>query len=982
MKSAHLRSHPVHPSLSALCASVALLAACSGDPNPEPVAPTPAPVSLSGVVADGPLSGVTVCYDLNDNATCDLGEPTSAASDADGKFSLNVTAADAGRHGLVAVVPDSAVDKDTGNKVGTAFTLRAPAGSSTTPFISPLTTLVADTAAAQGQSTADAEAAVRAQLGLSNSPLANYVSAGDAQAGTFARTVNTVIIEVNKLANAAGVSAEAKKALLASVTTNDLKALATLVNSAGAGTPAQVAAAVTQSVLADRNLNPTTVADQAKFAVDAAAPVAAAPPGPFVSVRRFTYSDANNYQYQVFVGNSTPGTDGTFAASETRANLVAGVNQPFNRNQVYWHKTLNRWEVCDRQWQVSVTTPAQAASGATPAKPQQSVFCGASVSASKIGEYDVAGQKMADVVAAIRASTLPDFVGFDTDAAGLPVKWGPDPALLGTDVFPPGSKFSKREQTSEIGETERYSLTDKPRVIPASGSGGYRQAATFDDFKRMSGNFVDTAALVSNLNSSFLDDLPAAQADATLSPIKRYRAAFDPAGTAVRYFACDVLASANTSQNCVALGDGSTRIETRADARVLSFETGYPAALLTTHGRKRLFVERSGAVFGGNVDLQRTRYQQRPNTIAWNALRSKLGMAEPAAPVAPAGPGPFETLRVWTFTDAANYFFRLFSGDSSVLDTRGYFNVAEERRSVVGGVVQPLARNQLLWTGTEWFDCPAEATGNFSVNSVAPFNSAYCKAYLDERYNSATVTLEGRVIADVVREIRWFSSKDGSFSYAGWGPNPDVHTALASARFPAGATMEHRGNIRTGTPISLGTAATDQVRVAPAPSTSDPFNTWPFASTLDNVIAKYPGDLAGTTLNGNTTLFVHAYNVATPSDPLYTTRVEIRVAFDANGNKARFTQNNRLVANGNSTNYVRLLDTTYSIETIGGKRVLKFAAMPDGFEREYAFQRMFAEHNGGVWYGFKDSTPATPYYSIRINGVALRAVEQALGVVR
>ncbi len=979
MKPAHLKAHPT---LAALCASVALLAACGGKSDPPAEAPPPpAPVTLSGVVADGPLGGVTVCYDLNDNATCDASEPTSAASDADGKFTVDVAAADAGLHGLVAVVPATAVDKDTGTALGTACTLRVPAGSSTTPFISPLTTLVADTAAAQGLSTADAEAAVKTQLGLTNSPLANFVSAGDTQAGTFARTVNTVIIEVSKLADAAGVSAEAKKALLASVTTSDLKALATLINSAGAGTPAQVAAAVTQSVLADRNLSATTVADQAKFAVDAATPVAAAPPGPFVSVRRFTYADANNYQYQVFVGDSTPGTDGTFAAGEARANLVAGVNQPFNRNQVYWHKTLNRWEVCDRQWQVAITTPAQPASGATPAKPQQSVFCGASVSRSKIGEYDVTGQKMADVVAAIRASTLPDVPGFDTDAAGLPTKWGPDPALLGTDVFPPGSKFTKREQAGEVGETERYSLTDKPRVIPASGSGTYRQAATFDDFKRMSGNLVNTAAVVSNLNSIFLDDLPAVQADATLSQIKRYRAAFDPAGTAVRYFACDVLASADTSQNCAALGDGITSIETHGDSRVLSFETGYPAILTTTHGRKRLFVERSGVVFGGNVDLQRTRYQQRPNTTAWNALRTKLGIAEPAAPVAPAGPGPFENVRVWTFTDASNYFFRLFTGDSSVLDAQGYFNVAEQRRNVVAGAVVPLVRNQLWWTGTEWFDCPAEATGYFSVNSVAPFNSAYCKAYLDDRYNSATITLDGRIIGDVMRDIRRFSSKDGTFDYAGWGPNPDVHTALATARFPAGATMEHRGNIRTGTPIGINTGAGSQVRVPPADA-SVPFDTWPFATSLDEFIAKNPGDLFGAAINGSTAFWVHGYTLPAAPAPEYTTAAEIRVSFDANGNKARFYRNYRLVSNGFTTAYVKLLDTTYTIETLGGKKVMRFAAMPDGFERDYVYQRVFAEHNGGVWYGFKDSTPTTPYYSIRINGIALRAVEAVLGVVR
>jgi hypothetical protein len=976
LKTAHLH----HPTLATLLASAALLAACSKDPDPNP---PPASVTLNGVVADGPLSGASACYDVNDNGVCDPGEPTSTTSDADGKFSLVIAEADLGKHGVVVVVPATAVDKDTGAAVGTAFTLKTPASTSTTPFVSPLTTLVVDIAASQGLSTPEAEAAVKTQLGLANSPLADFVAGADAQAGTFARTVNTVIIEVTKLANASTtvVSPEARQALIASVTTGDLKTLATLVNSAGTGTPAEVAAAVTQTVLEERNLSATTVAEQATFVLGTTTPPAPVATGPFVSLRRFTYTDANNYQFQAFVGDSTPEANGTFKVSEARANLVGGVNQAFNRNTAYWSKTGNAWVVCDRQWQIIVVTPAAPASGATPATPQKSTFCGASLSSTNESVEDVSGKKMADVVAAVRASTLPDAPGFDTDAKGLPKFWGPDPALLGDDTFPPGSTFSKRVQASEVGDTERYNLTDKPRVIPAGGTGTYRQAATFDDFKRMSGNLVNTAAVVSNLNSIFLDDLPAVQADPLLSPIKRYRAAFDPAGNAVRYYACAVLTSANTSQNCVALGDGTSSIATRADSRVLKFDTGYPAALTTALARQRIFVERSGLVFGGAVDLERTRYQQRPNTVAWNALRTKLGIPEPAAPVAPAGAGPFEVVRVWTYTDAANYFFRLFTGDNSVLDAQGNFNIAEQRRNVVAGAVVPFVRNNLMWTGTEWFDCPGEATGFFVGSVTAPFASSYCKSYLDDRYNDVTITLDNRIMADVVREVRWYSSKDGTFDYAGWGPNPDVHTALATARFPAGATMTHRGNLRTGTPISISTAASSQVRVPPADA-SVPFDTWPFATSLDEFIAKNPGDLFGGVIDGSKAFFVHGYTLPAPPAPEYTTEAQIRVSFDANGNKARFYRNYRSVATGFTTAYVNLLDTTYTIETLGGKKVLKFAAMPDGFERDFFFQRMFAEHNGSVWYSFKDSTPVTPVYQIRINGIALRAIEQVLGVVR
>ena len=192
--------------------------------------------------------------------------------------------------------------------------------------------------------------------------------------------------------------------------------------------------------------------------------------------------------------------------------------------------------------------------------------------------------------------------------------------------------------------------------------------------------------------------------------------------------------------------------------------------------------------------------------------------------------------------------------------------------------------------------------------------------------------------------------------------------------------MEYRGLQAKATPLAIATAAGDQVRVAPSATSTLPFANWAFATTLDETVAAYPGSLAGTALNGNTTLFVWSFT-ETPASALHNNRVEIRVAFDANGNRARFTRNNRLVSNGNSTNYTLLLDTTYSIETVGGVRLLKFAALPDGFEANYRFQRLYAERNGGVWYAFKDVVAATPNHSIRLNREGSDALRQALGIL-
>lgn len=60
--------------------------------------------------------------------------------------------------------------------------------------------------------------------------------------------------------------------------------------------------------------------------------------------------------------------------------------------------------------------------------------------------------------------------------------------------------------------------------------------------------------------------------------------------------------------------------------------------------------------------------------------------------------------------------------------------------------------------------------------------------------------------------------------------------------------------------------------------------------------------------------------------------------------------------------------------------LLRFAATPAGLEDRFHFQRLFAERNGDVWYAFKDTLPAEPNCTIRLNGSATTALRVALGI--
>ena len=91
--------------------------------------------TLNGKAVDGYLSGATVCFDTNDNATCDTGEPTST-TDANGSFTLKTDKAIAQN---VAIIAYGGVDTAT-NKPFLGILKASKENTS----ITPLTTLLCE----------------------------------------------------------------------------------------------------------------------------------------------------------------------------------------------------------------------------------------------------------------------------------------------------------------------------------------------------------------------------------------------------------------------------------------------------------------------------------------------------------------------------------------------------------------------------------------------------------------------------------------------------------------------------------------------------------------------------------------------------------------------------------------------------------------------------------------------------------------------
>lgn len=121
--------------------------------------------ALSGIVADGYIGGAKVCLDVGNDGMCDPTDP-SATTSSNGSYSIpSVTAASAAASPIIVEIPANATDTDTpGSTVGQAYTLAAHAGKGA--FVSPLTTLIKAKIDA-GSSVAEAEASVKATLGIS-----------------------------------------------------------------------------------------------------------------------------------------------------------------------------------------------------------------------------------------------------------------------------------------------------------------------------------------------------------------------------------------------------------------------------------------------------------------------------------------------------------------------------------------------------------------------------------------------------------------------------------------------------------------------------------------------------------------------------------------------------------------------------------------------------------------------------------------------
>lgn len=643
-------------------------------PSPAP-APAPAPLAaISGTVADGPLAGAVVCYDLNDNSNCDAGEPTSGPTDANGRYRIEIDPSFAGKHRVVAIVPAGAIDKDTGVAVGTAFTLVAPAtavAGSQTIFVSPLTSLVQTQIDTTGQTTEQASSLIRTQAGLAVSPLADFTAGADAAQQKAATVARLALLTMNQQTNALSgvlgqtdlsgttVTEQQLQQVVMRALLGALPALAASASDAAvreAATPANREAALAKAaqtlVTSQLGLTAETArlaAGIAKLPLDTTNET----PKATAALAAFSYRNAEDWYYRALLAttaDNTPDANGRLHYYDQRVQRLAGqtttwayASTPARAGDLHWSGTA--WVACAFGTRSEQTPIDSSGRGAY-------AYCGSGESGFRSrSTVDIAGRSLRDVIGTIRQAPG-GFSGVNY------ADWGPtDLNLLGNATMPAGATLSYQTNTLLASSATYDPTAGSVNVFSEAVSAGGDARTDASLACNLTANSAPAASLEeliarspgrpcifnpsaasgpknewwSNSTASLgTIDNAATPPEGTGSEYTRtatLRVAFVAGSAAVNFYACLQRASSGSSRNCNLIGTGTYRIETVGDARTIEFENFPELTQRLTY--RRVFVERGGKVyFGFRTPVGRVTSSVRLNLPATNALFTQLGLPE------------------------------------------------------------------------------------------------------------------------------------------------------------------------------------------------------------------------------------------------------------------------------------------------------------------------------------------------------------------
>ncbi len=337
------------------------------------------------------------------------------------------------------------------------------------------------------------------------------------------------------------------------------------------------------------------------------------------------------------------------------------------------------------------------------------------------------------------------------------------------------------------------------------------------------------------------------------------------------------------------------------------------------------------------------------------------GLATGTTVVAPSNT-PYVSLRSFSYTDASNWSYRLFTGDG-VADADGFKYSNEVRVIKKAGLNTPYNRNTSYFdtANNKWYECASDGYKVIKFTdstATAAGTSLYCHSSAASTRRT-TEDISGKTVASIVDKIR----NSGTLDAATWAADSSK-LLNQTAVFPAQAQLSFA--VTTDTDIPDQHSLSNKAKVTPAgESMTNPTTgsaNWPYANSVEEFITHYFGDLTNVPLanqNGN-----FAWEIAAIADPSVTSASLQKIAFYRMGFKSstatsgqvryyKCRRNDPATVGNNYTTGCEIVSTsTYSIESKADSRILRPDDVPATVTAYRKNKPIFVERAGAVFVGW------------------------------
>lgn len=277
---------------------------------------------------------------------------------------------------------------------------------------------------------------------------------------------------------------------------------------------------------------------------------------------------------------------------------------------------------------------------------------------------------------------------------------------------------------------------------------------------------------------------------------------------------------------------------------------------------------------------------------------SMLAVADQNGAVAATATGDLRSLR---YTDAANYNYSTFATLAKAAGTAGR-RLLDIRTGKTAGAATAASvlYNQAYLTSAGWVRC--DVTVPLSTTVGTPSRASFCNALNSVGFTAST-SLADRSMSEVVTSMQ----ADSSTNVINNGlPTSGLLAALGTARFPTGSSISARTSLNLSQPIFISSISTDARPQAEA-------------STLEELIAAKPD--AGVVLATG----AGSLGLGLGTGTFKSLRVAFTGVGSATAGTVQFFECDLDGTQTTTSNCTRTNIGTYSIGTVNGARVMRFA---------------------------------------------------------